>query len=256
MTEPFDLHIRNRRRIYLMRHGEAAYVSPDGVVTSDPRAVPLTAEGRQQANLQGQVLSGIGFDRAICSGLRRTRETAEHVLAQNSSHRVPRLEIIGGLEEIQGMRGERAWPPASHERNAALADIANPWARGASQGARFLGGELFSDFETRVQEAWQNLIGAEDWKCLLVVAHGGVNRMILNLLTGLPWRGDLCFEQDNGCINIIDIDPTSPPRYLIRAINITAYNLSKSGIVMTNMEATAQRVAAILKQTNPDQPAG
>ena len=34
-----------RRRIYLMRHGEAAYVSPQGQVTDDPRNVPLTASG-------------------------------------------------------------------------------------------------------------------------------------------------------------------------------------------------------------------
>ena len=65
-------------------------------------------------------------------------------------------------------------------------------------------------------------------------------------MIGLDWRGDLCIEQDNCCINIVDVDDTDPRRYLIRGVNITAYNLSKDGIVLTNMEATAKRVADTL----------
>ena len=42
----------NRRRIFLLRHGEAAYVAEDGTVTDDPRNVPLTANGRIQARKQ------------------------------------------------------------------------------------------------------------------------------------------------------------------------------------------------------------
>ena len=46
----------NRRRIYLMRHGEAAYVAADGTVTNDPRNVPLTPTGQIQARKQAAVL--------------------------------------------------------------------------------------------------------------------------------------------------------------------------------------------------------
>jgi hypothetical protein len=47
-------------------------------------------------------------------------------------------------------------------------------------------------------------------------------------------------------LNIIDVDSTQPRRYLVRAVNLTAYNLAKHGIVLTNMEATAKRVAETL----------
>jgi len=235
-----------RRRIYLMRHGEAAYVSEDGEVTTEPTRVPLTSTGRAQAKTQGRVLADIRFDRAVCSGLPRTVETAQLVLGQ-SNHTLPDLEQVPQLEEIHGMRGPRAWPPDNGQTAAeVIADIANPWAHGAKPDATFLGGEPFKDFDARVTEQWERIIADEDWQTILLVLHGGVNRMLFNHMIGLDWRGDLCIEQDNCCINIVDVDATHPRRYLIRAVNITAYNLSKDGIVLTNMEATAKRVADTL----------
>ncbi len=239
-----------RRRIYLMRHAEAAYVSPEGVVTDDPRNVPLTSQGREQAHTQGGVLKNIRFDRVICSGLPRTVETANIVLAQSDT-RWPALEHIPELEEIHGLKGDRQWPPPDGSSVAeVLSDIANPWAKGALPGATFLGGEAFTSFAERVVRNWEHIISDDSWDTTLMVLHGAVNRMIFNHATGLNWRADLCFEQDNGCINIIDIDETQPRRYLIRAVNVTAYNLSKEGIVLTNMESTAQRVAETLSAAN------
>lgn len=241
------LNFPNRRRVYLLRHGEAAYVATDGTVTSDPRNVPLTATGREQAAVQGKVLAGIEFDRVICSGLPRTLETTSLVLAQNDRSPRVEVEILPDLEEIQGMSGQRQWPPLDGQSTAqVLADIANPWAHGAKPDATFLGGESFAAFDLRVSRAWDKVMADTSWQSLLIVLHGGVNRMIFNHMIGLSWRGDLCFEQDNCCINIIDVDDTQPRRYLIRGVNITAYNLSKDGIVLTNMEATAKRIADTL----------
>ena len=239
------LQFPKRRRIYLMRHAEAAYVSPEGVVTDDPENVPLTATGRDQAALQGDILANIAFDRAICSGLPRTVETAGLVLG-NSNHSIPQLEKMPGMKEIQGLGGDRVWPENPDEVHAILADMANPWAAGAEPGALFLGGEPFSTFGERIDHGWQQIISDPNWDTLLLVLHGAVNRMIFNLVHGVPWSGHVCIEQDNACINIIDIDDTDPPRYLVRGVNITGYNLNKHGIDRTNMEATALRVAELL----------
>ena len=236
-----------RRRIYLMRHGEAAYVAADGTVTDDPRSVPLTPTGRAQAQTQGQVLADVKIDRVICSGLPRTQETASLVVAQSKHAQNAEIEVIAELEEIQGMKEPREWPPNDGRSVAeALADMANPWANGAHPEATFLGGEPFADFAQRVTTHWERIVADDSWETALLVLHGGVNRMIFNHTIGLSWRGDLCIEQDNCCINIIDMDDTTPRRYLIRGVNITAYNLSKDGIVLTNMEATAKRVADTL----------
>ena len=238
------LKFPRRRRIYLMRHAEAAYVDENGVVTDDPRNVPLTSLGREQAQTQGRVLADIQPDRIICSGLPRTVETLSIVMQAAQLDSPPMVELVPELEEIQGMKGNRQWPPANGQSSAeVLAEIANPWAHGATPNAKFLGGEAFADFSARVSIKWDEILAQQNWQTLLMVLHGGVNRMIFNHVTGLDWRGDLCFEQDNCCINIIDVDDTLPARFLIRGVNITAYNLSKHGIVLTNMEATAARLA-------------
>lgn len=229
----------NRRRIYLLRHGEAAYVAADGTVTNDPRSVPLTAIGRIQARKQAAILASVDFDRAICSGLPRTRETARIVLADRDT---PLLEAAPEMEEIRG--GGRDQPVA--DVRTWLAHVANPWSGADQPQATFLGGERFVDFAARVTPAFDAIIADQTWQCLLLVLHGAVNRMIFNHVMGLGWQGRMSIEQDNCCINIIDVDTDeggAASRFLIRAVNLTAYDLNKSGIHLTSMEQTAARIA-------------
>jgi len=230
----------DRRRIYLLRHAEAAYLKADGTAVDDTRVAELTENGRQQARRQAEVLAPIQFDRAVCSGLRRTVETAGIIMDGRAG---PTLEVVGDLAEIQG--GERHHQPMS-DLEAWLTHVANPWADAAHPEARFLGGERFADFELRVVPAFRALVADGSWRTLLIVAHGGVNRLILNHVMNLPWQGTVSVEQDACCINIIDVDRREPHpvRYLVRAVNVTGYNLNKAGIVLTDMEKTAQRLAA------------
>ena len=237
----------DRRRIYLLRHAEAAYVAEDGTVTSDPRQVGLTDTGRVQARKQSAVLASVPFDRAICSGLPRTRQTAGIILADREQ---PGLEAITALEEIQG--GNRDQPQGSVTEW--LQRVANPWAAADQPEAKFLGGERFVDFAARVTPAFDAIVADPGWRCLLLVLHGAVNRMIFNHVMGLTWQGRMSIEQDNCCINIIDVDTDtssvgadgSAARYLVRAVNLTAYDLNKSGFWLTTMEQTAARIAETL----------
>lgn len=228
----------DRRRIYLLRHAEAAYLKDDGTPVDDTRVVSLTANGRVQAQRQAEVLTGIDFDRAVCSGLPRTVETAAAMLA---GRRGPLLEIMPALAEIQG--GDRR--QRIDDLSAWLAHVANPWADAGHPDARFLGGERFADFEARVVPAFRSLLGDTQWRTLLLVCHGGVNRLILNHVMNLSWQGTVSIEQDACCINIIDVDRqrTGPSRFLVRAVNLTGYNLNKAGISLTDMEKAAQRIS-------------
>ena len=230
----------DRRRIYLLRHAEAAYLHSDGTPVPDTRLAGLTADGEVQAQWQSEVLAAVAFDRAICSGLPRTLATAGIVLAGRAA---PKLEILPALEEIQG--GDRHQRIADME--SWISHVANPWADAAVADSRFLGGERFADFERRVLPAFNALVADIAWRTLLIVAHGGVNRLILNHVMNLPWQGAVSIEQDACCINIIDVDMRAGrvERYLVRGINITGYNLSKTGISLTDMERAAQRLAAL-----------
>lgn len=230
--------IPDRRRIYLMRHGEAAYLKDDETVVDDTRVVPLTAFGREQARKQAELLAGVEFDRAVCSGLPRTVETARIVLEGRDG---PALETVAELAEIEGGNDHRP-----EDLKAWIAHIANPWADAHDPDARFIGGETFGEFAARVVPAFEALITARDWRTLLMVLHGGVNRLLLNHVMQLPFAGALTIEQDTACINIIDVDNKDDrvSRYLVRAVNVTGYNLSKAGIHLTDMERAAQRIAA------------
>lgn len=236
----------DRRRIVLMRHGEAAYVDDEGNPAPDARQVPLTARGREQALAQGDALARIPFDRAVCSGLPRTVETAELVLSRQrrgDGAPVPPLEVAEGFAEV-GTVGPRHDPPATA---AFLAHVANPWREGARPGQRFLGGERFVEFDARVNLALAEQIERRDWHTLLLVAHGGTNRSILNHVMGVNW-GTIDLEQDNACFNIVDVDcdreTHDPIRFILRAVNVTTYDLAKAGRRLTTMEETARRLAA------------
>jgi len=88
-----------RRRIYLMRHGHVSYADEQGRPIN-PQEVPLTAAGRAQAAAARDLLAEVAFDRAVCSGLPRARQTAEIVL---EPHAV-RLEDQPGFTELRGAR--------------------------------------------------------------------------------------------------------------------------------------------------------
>ncbi len=229
----------NRRRIYLLRHAEAAYLDDDGNITDDVRTVGLTPTGRIQARKQAAVLASVEFDRAVCSGLPRTVETAKHILAYRDH---PELETVSALEEIQGARGLA--PQA--DVKAWLAMVANPWSGADHPEAQFLGGERFVDFAARVTPAFDAIVADHSWQTLLLVLHGAVNRMLFNHIIGIPWSAKTSIEQDNCCINVIDVDTTedgATERFLIRGVNLTAYDLNKSSFYLTHMEQAAQRMA-------------
>ncbi len=233
----------DRRRIFLLRHAEAAYISADGTVTNDLRNVPLTPTGQIQARKQAAILASVAFDKAICSGLPRTRETAKLVLAYRDH---PQLEVVPELEEIRG-----GGPPREgSDMTAWLAHVANPWAGADHPDAQFLGGERFVDFADRVIPAFDAIIADRSWRTLLLMLHGAVNRMIFNHVIGVAWQGRTSIEQDNCCINVIDVDSAedgTAERYLIRAVNLTGYDLNKSSMHLTTMEQAAQRIARDLE---------
>src|SRR5215470_12890570 len=69
-----------RRRIYLMRHGEVSYF-PDGQPVP-PEGVPLNEGGRAQARAAALALAEVSFDRVVATGLPRTEETAAIVVGK------------------------------------------------------------------------------------------------------------------------------------------------------------------------------
>ena len=114
-------------------------------------------------------------------------------------------------------------------------------------GATFLeGGEKFSDAMARINDGLTELLLRPGWATCLLVAHEVVNRLILATLLGAPLGASAGFEQDTGCINILDFDmvpdeadpkKTRIERAVIKAVNLTPANYLKNGMNLRSLEA-------------------
>jgi broad specificity phosphatase PhoE len=187
-----------RRRIFLMRHGSVTYFDADGR-PYPPDTVPLNVQGRDQADAAGALFASanIRFDRVIVSGLARTVETAQRVLA--AAGQSIELEHDNALREIGG--GKLSAIPDAELREAFV---------GAMDGivdldTRFLGGEPVRELMDRAMPRIDALRADPDWDIVLLVLHGGVNRAVLSyLLTGQrQFIGGLA--QAPACVNAIDV---------------------------------------------------
>jgi probable phosphoglycerate mutase len=203
-----------------MRHGAVAYFDDDGRPVA-PDDVPLTAEGREQAEATRVLLDGIELDRVIASGLPRTTETAALVAPGHE------VETWPELREIAGDRFA-AIPPEELEEAFVHA------FRGiVPNDKRFLAGETIGELFDRVLPALERLVGDDGWDTALVVAHGAVNRAILSYaLTGERlFLGR--FEQAPGCLNVLDVDESD---WVVRAVNVAATDLVHRSTRLTQME--------------------
>ncbi len=229
---------RGRKRVYLMRHGEVSYRRPDGR-TEFSTQVTLTDEGGQQARLMREFLAQVPFDLGAHTGLARTRQTAELVL----EGRNVRLQEIAALREIQA--GSIAH--LSDERIDA--EFTYGMERAAEPGAAFPGGESFAAFQDRIVPAFETLLLRADWTTALMVGHGGTNAVILGWVTRGGLAGLSAFEQDAGCVNIIDADVVDGEivRRMIRAVNLTPYNFAKHEHYLT----VAERIVAAHRAAPP-----
>jgi probable phosphoglycerate mutase len=225
-----------RRRVYLFRHGAVDYIDEHGNVVADPDDVALNERGRQQAGAMCELFASITIDRAVCSGMRRARETANRVLGNRDLV----LEEHPQLREIRAARDEQSVGLDLIETVAF-----GHWAA-AESGSRFLGGELYADFYARVSSAMESLMKNPDWHNLAIFAHGGTNAAILGWTSGLGLSAFGVVDQATCCLNVLDFDfdanDERPLRKVVRAMNVTVDDPAKSGRHSSGMESLARRL--------------
>ncbi len=225
-----------RRRIYLLRHGDVSYYLPNGDVVDDPDAVVLSPAGQQQAQALGQALGGLHFDGVMHTGMPRTMETAKLAAPAFHRERGAEVEVNRALREITpGQIGHLG-------REVILNELIYGFERATAPGAQFARGERFDEFCARIDNAMDALM-ARSWETLLIAAHSGTNRAVLNWVTGGGLRGLGAFEQDPGCVNVIDVDVQDGwvKRRYLRIVNFTPDNAIKSGTRRTSLERMFDR---------------
>jgi broad specificity phosphatase PhoE len=224
-----DFQMPTRRRIFLMRHGDVTYFDDSGRAI-DPDTVPLNENGRAQATAAGQAFASqeVRFDRVIVSGLKRTVETAQLVLAETGQQ--IELEVQPAWEEIHG--GRLAEIPPDEVENAFLRVFEGV----VPEATRFLGGETVGELLDRVLPEVAKLRADPSWDTALLVLHGGVNRAILShaiTAGGRTFFGHLA--QATGCINALDVG-TAATDWVVRLLNYSPPSPLYRDVRNTTME--------------------
>jgi broad specificity phosphatase PhoE len=228
-----------RRRIYLFRHGDVSYVDAEGRPVPNARLVLLTEHGRAQARAMGELMRDVSIDLAVCSGLPRTRETAELVLGDRGLEIREELD----LEEI------KPGNPAEATDFDILRDVAYAQASATREDARLLAGERFEDAERRALTVLDRLLAEDGWNEMALFAHGGINGLLLGWALGAGRQAFATIEQDMCCLNVIDVDQHVDPetgtprvvRTIVRLVNATAYDPAKRDQRRTAWEAIAAK---------------
>lgn len=212
-----------RRRMYLMRHGDVSYFDAQGR-PQRPDLVPLNTEGRRQAEAVARELAAAPLDRALASDLPRSQETASLVTAGRDL-------TIAALPELREIAPGRLTDLPVEDVEAAFLGA---FSGSITRETRFLGGETFGSLWDRVTACFDRLLADPSWRHLLIVAHGGVNRVVLAHAIGGGIPAVTSFEQDPCCLNLLDVDADG--RCLVRLVNHTPYNPAKVGLHLTTME--------------------
>jgi broad specificity phosphatase PhoE len=159
----------NPTTFYFVRHGESE--GNAARVFTGQTDSPLTERGRQQAEVVADELANVKFDRIVSSDLSRTRDTAD-VIAKRHGMRV---EIVPELREID-----------VGDRTGKTFDEARGLPNWNDDGfVAWPGGETLDQVLARTLGAIERLTRESPGKTILVVGHGGVNRILLSHFLGI-----------------------------------------------------------------------
>jgi len=196
--------------LYLVRHGELVTSKEWRYVGQ--MDVELNETGKQQFEKLSSRLFTEQIDRIFSSDLNRTIESAEIIGNRLEIINEPISEFreidLGVWEGLTLEEIEKNFPEDLAKRSENIKDF------------RVTNGESFSDVNKRVIPKLKNIIENNVGKRILVVAHGGVNRIIIADALGLSINNIPVLEQNYACLNIIDYYNTGP---VIRLMNETVF---------------------------------
>lgn len=183
-------------RVYLIRHAETTW-NAEGRLQGSLDA-PLSERGTRQLRGLAEALSPVPLAALYSSPLSRARECAEAIGAACglAAHIVDELrEMDQGewegrrVDEVVAADGQRvqAWWDAPHE-------------------VQVPGGESLQQVADRAVRAFGALTARHPGQAIAIVAHGGVNKVILLAALGAPLSHHGRLRQHNACINVLEVD--------------------------------------------------
>jgi len=200
-----------RTRLYLVRHGQVE--GHEEKRYNGQANVPLTALGQEQSRQVCDHLAEVALTAVYSSDLDRSLHCAaliadRHGLVAIADAALRELHI-GEWEGRTWAELQEAYPQDWQRR---LQDLVN---------YQVPGGESLQDAADRIRPVVKRLLAEHSGGDVAVVAHGGVNRIILLDAIGAALEQAFSLEQDFGCLNIIDYLDNG--HSVVRLLNGTAH---------------------------------
>lgn len=183
-------------KIYLIRHGE----------TEDPEPrrykghidVPLSENGIEQIKRAADyLLKNSEINAVYCSDLSRSKKSAEIIASPFGLTPV----VHNGLKE----RNFGAWEGMTFDEvKEKWPDAFDLWA---ANPLRFspVEGENTLEVNERAMKTFNEIVSRHGGDSIALVAHGGINRVILCGLLGMPLENIFRIEQDFAALNVIEL---------------------------------------------------
>ena len=193
-------------RLYLVRHGQVADGHTDRYHGNND--IGLSDKGVRQFEDLAAQLTGVDLAGVYASDLTRALTGAEII----SRGREAPLQIIPEFREVhfgvwEGLSFTEIAERYPAELEARFRDLTS---------FRIPGGESLLDVSSRVLPRLNELIAQHFEKAFIIVAHAGVNRVILSEALGLSLDHLFRLDQNYGCLNVIDYFPDMA---VVRLIN-------------------------------------
>jgi len=194
-------------RVYLIRHGQVSGYEDFPVYGHTD--VDLTETGVLQMQQMVERLRLIEPKAIYSSDLNRSKMGARLIAGHHDVplYSLPELRemYFGDWEGLARSEIQNRFPEELQKRQADLVHYQAPG-----------GGESVGDFSERITSCFERILAEQRGNDFAVVAHGGVNRVILCRALGLDLAGMFNIHQDYGCLNIIDYFSDS---VLVRLVN-------------------------------------
>ncbi len=184
-------------RLYLVRHGRVAEGHTDRYHGNND--IGLSPQGERQLTDLAHHLKSVPLSAVYATPLTRTQDGA----ARLCTGRDLEPQVIPEFREIhfvvwEGLTFAEIAERYPEELSARIQDIKN---------FRIPEGESLLEVRKRAIPRLKTLLAEHPGESLALVAHAGVNRVILCDALSLPLENIFRLDQNYGCLNIIDYFP-------------------------------------------------
>jgi alpha-ribazole phosphatase len=187
-------------RILLFRHGETA--NSKEVCFNGHYDVELSERGQKQFQHWADILKKQSFKAVYSSDLQRTHNSAKFIGQQHGLEPIVYSELrelsFGTWEGMSVSEVERNFPGEIKKRMESVSTFQAD------------GGETYPQLQARVISKFEEIVALHPNEQIAMVCHGGVNRVILGHLLGIPLDRIFRIHQDYAALNVIQYYDQEP----------------------------------------------